>query len=154
MNILGFTGENRWLSNFWPSEVEMDGVVFPSVENAYQAAKTDDKDKRREMATLTAAQAKKQGRKLTIRPDWETVKLSVMEGLLRQKFAVPELRQKLIDTGDAYLEETNWWGDQFWGVSHGKGLNWLGSLLMKIRKELANETARQKGAKKTKKQPQ
>jgi N-glycosidase YbiA len=132
--IKGFRGRSRWLSNFWPARVTLDGMVFGSVEHAYQAAKTLDLDHRRTIAALAKpGQAKRYGRKLKVRDDWEEVKLVVMEDLLRQKFAHPDLRQKLLDTGDAYLEESNVWQDFFWGVCDGKGENHLGRLLMTIR---------------------
>ena len=135
--IKGFSGRYRWLSNFWAAEVTLDGMAFGTVEGAYQAAKTLDVDQRRVIAGLAKpGQAKRYGRKLKVRDDWEEVKLAVMENLLRQKFAHPDLRQKLLETGDAYLEESNAWQDFFWGVCDGKGANHLGWLLMKVRDEL------------------
>ena len=132
--IKSFRGPYRWLSNFWPAQVVLDGIVFGSVEHAYQAAKTLDLDHRRAIAGLAKpGQAKRYGRKLQVREDWEQVKLAVMEDLLRQKFSHPDLGQKLLDTGDACLEESNVWRDFFWGVCDGKGENHLGRLLMKIR---------------------
>jgi hypothetical protein len=69
-----------------------------------------------------------------MRPDWDEVKIEVMRDVLVSKFQHnSELRQKLIDTGDAYLEEGNWWGDTFWGVCKGKGQNKLGLLLIQLR---------------------
>ena len=135
--IKGFRDRFRWLSNFWPAELTLDGMVFGTVEGAYQAAKTLDLDHRRAIAELAKpGQAKRYGRKLKVRDDWHEVKLKVMEDLLRQKFSHPDLRQKLVDTEDAYLEESNSWRDCFWGVCDGKGENHLGRLLMKIRDEL------------------
>jgi predicted NAD-dependent protein-ADP-ribosyltransferase YbiA (DUF1768 family) len=65
-----------------------------------------------------------------------------MEAALRKKFAIPELREKLLATGDAWLEEGNHWHDNFWGVCHcidcqdEMGWNHLGKLLMKIRADI------------------
>ena len=70
------------------------------------------------------------GQRITVRPDWDKVKLSVMENFLRQKFRIPELRLQLFDTFDANLEED---GDCYWGLCDGKGENRLGRLLMKVR---------------------
>ncbi len=135
--IKGFHGRYRWLSNFWPAEVTLDGMVFSTVEGAYQAAKTLDLDHRRAIAGLAKpGQTKRYARKLKVRDDWQEVKLAVMEDLLRQKFSIPDLRQKLLDTGDAYLEESNSWRDFFWGVCNGVGENHLGRLLMKCRDEM------------------
>lgn len=141
--INSFTGDYRFLSNFYPCQVELDGRTYPSTEHAYQAAKTLKLDERKpfyKSPLPTAGEAKKLGRKLTLRSDWEGVKLSVMEGLLRQKFNQPELKEKLLETGDATLVEGNTWGDTFFGVDKRKGgQNHLGKLLMKIRNEHAKQ---------------
>ena len=134
--IRSFTGEYRWLSNFYGVEVEMDGMIYTSTEHAYQAAKTFNVEMRRTIRLATTpGQAKKLGRRVDLRPDWESVKLLIMENLLRQKFSNPGLRQKLVDTGISTLVEGNTWGDTFWGQVNGVGKNHLGRLLMKIRSE-------------------
>jgi len=136
--IDSFDGDFRWLSNFWPSNVTLDAVEYPSVEHAYQAAKTTDATLRKSIANAkTPGLAKKMGKGLAMRSDWNSIKLDVMEHLLRQKFAVgSELSEKLLATGHRRLVEGNFWNDCFWGVCKGKGENHLGQLLMQIRKEL------------------
>ena|SRR5581483_8752056 len=135
--ILGFFKEYRFLSNFHLAEVELDGLKYRSTEHAYQAAKTNDPEERRKIReAVKPADAKKLGQKVTMRPDWEEVKFSVMKDLVRQKFNHKDLKEKLLATGDAYLEETNYWQDFCWGVCNGKGTNWLGKILMEIREEL------------------
>lgn len=132
--IRGFSGPFRFMSNFVPCTVEFEGIVFPSTEHAYVAAKTLDIEKRKEIALVaTAGQVKRVGRKMKLRPDWEEVKVDVMRDLLIQKFAQEPFRTQLLATGDAYLEETNTWGDVVWGVCEGVGENKLGWLLMEIR---------------------
>lgn len=131
--IYSFKGEYRFLSNFWPAEVEFEGIKFPSVENAYQAAKTLDLEERKRLAAMTSGQAKKAGKKLEIRPDWESVKVAVMENLVWQKFQNAELMAMLKATGEKPLIEGNWWGDTFWGVCKDKGRNELGRILMQVR---------------------
>lgn len=146
--ITQFRGPYQWLSNFWAVPVVFDGVTYPCVENAYQAAKTLDQVQRQQFVGATAGAAKRMGRSLTVRPDWDAVKLQVMEDLLRQKFADEALRQRLMATGSAELVEGNWWGDTFWGVhmfgkdgpatyplAKPRGENHLGRLLMRIREE-------------------
>ena len=136
--IKGFFGEYRWLSNFCRAEAELNGMLYPTVEHAFQAAKTLSMDERlRVQACKTPNEAKKLGRKVTLRPNWDTLRLTVMERLTYQKFfRHPGLKEKLLATGDAYLEETNTWGDRFWGVCDGKGKNHLGKILMKVREAL------------------
>ena len=133
--ILQFKDEYRWLSNFWPSKVTLDGVTYPSVENAYQAAKTVVKDERKFFVNCTSGQAKRRGKEITQREDWPFIKIAVMRDLLIQKFRDPILKQKLIDTGDQRIREGNNWNDKFWGVclKTGVGNNHLGNLITEIR---------------------
>lgn len=140
-DILEFSGDNRWLSNFWPSPVWLDGLLFPNVEAAYVASKTTCVETRRIVQRLkTPSECKKFGRSIKLRDDWESVKIEVMRGLLRQKFTKPSvLAGRLINTGNCQLIEGNYWGDTFWGVCRGTGENWLGKLLMEIRAEIQNK---------------
>lgn len=141
--ITEFQGEHRFLSNFWPTEVVHEGITYPSAEHAYQAAKTLDMSERRRIAAIRdPGEAKREGRKLTQRPDWETAKFTVMEQCVRDKFTRnAELAARLRATGDAELIEGNTWGDRVWGVYQGQGENRLGKILMKVRREMlaANE---------------
>lgn len=131
-----FEEENWFLSNFYPSPIVYEGIAYPTVEHAYQAAKTLDMRARQKISLLRSPNAaKKMGRIVDIRADWEEIKLAVMYDCLRLKFADPILKQKLLDTGSVQLVEGNWWGDVFWGVCKGKGQNHLGKLLMRIRSE-------------------
>jgi N-glycosidase YbiA len=131
--INSFFGEYRFLSNFWPCDVHYLGVRYPSVENAYVAAKTLDPEQRKPLETCSPGEAKRFGRKLLLRSDWEDIKLLTMELLLFEKFKDPILMEKLLDTTGITLVEGNTWGDRFWGVCNGAGENHLGKLLMKVR---------------------
>lgn len=135
-NVKGFEGEYHFLSNFWFCQVSYNGLIFDSSEAAYQAAKCLDPKQRKSFVTLSAWESKYLGKKVKLRADWDSVKLGVMEDILRIKFSDPELVKMLIATGDKYLEETNWWWDRYWGVCKQIGENHLGKLLMKIRTEL------------------
>jgi N-glycosidase YbiA len=136
--IAEFQGPYRFLSNFYPATVEFEGITYPTVEHAYQSAKTLDINERKRIAALsTPSVAKSEGRKLALRSDWETAKFEVMERCVRYKFTHnPELGRKLLETGNALLEEGNTWGDRVWGVYQGQGENRLGKILMKVREEL------------------
>jgi hypothetical protein len=132
-----FDGDFGFLSNFWPSKVTLDGVEFDNVEAAFQAAKTHDLTEREKIRSAsTPGKAKKLGRKVSLREDWNDIRISVMRDLLQQKFNNKELRKLLIDTGSAALVEGNTWNDKFWGVCDGEGENNLGKLLMDIRNAL------------------
>lgn len=128
----------RFLSNFYHSPITYERLRYPTVEHAYQAAKVADQALRQPFTSflLKPGQAKRLGRKLPIRPDWEEVKLNVMLDLLRLKFAHEQLAGALLATGEEELIEGNDWGDTFWGVCAGLGQNHLGRLLMQIRGEL------------------
>jgi len=137
-DILGFFKEYRFLSNFQLATVELDGLEYASTEHAYQAAKTLDAAERRRIREVQKpADAKRLGKRVKMRTDWEQVKIGVMKDLVLQKFSKhKELKEKLLATGDAYLEETNSWGDRVWGVSGGVGQNHLGKILMEVRDEI------------------
>ena len=140
--IDSFQGEHRFLSNFWLSPVFYGGHTFPSVENAYHAAKISPSDVNADalmepFCRCTPGQAKREGRAIPLRENWDVVKLDVMDFLIRWKFSPGhELADKLLETGDAVLIEGNTWGDTYWGVCRGKGQNHLGRILMRQRDEL------------------
>lgn len=136
-NIKGFFDEYRWLSNFEPCVVYFDGRQYPSSENAYMAAKTLNKEQRKIFETVLPYEAKKLGREIALRPDWNDVKFSIMYDILLSKFTNMNLRNKLLSTGDKYLQEANWWFDKIWGVCQGEGENNLGKMLMEIRAKLS-----------------
>lgn len=133
-----FQGDFRWLSNFAPVNVNFNGVIFPSTENAYQAAKCKYKEDMEQFINCTAGQAKRKSKRIAIRDDWDQVKLGIMEDLLRQKFNQEPYKTNLINTREEFIQEGNTWGDVFCGVNiqTGFGENNLGKLIMKIRKEL------------------
>lgn len=132
-----FDGKYRFLSNFWPCVIHYQGGVYMTTEHAYQAAKTLDQGERWRIANCsTPGQAKKLGNMITLRADWEDVKLQVMYDICWEKFNIPELKEALIGTGDRELIEGNWWNDVYWGMCRGKGENHLGKILMDIRYKL------------------
>ena len=134
-----FKGEYAFLSNFQKCMVEFEGITYPSVEHAFQAAKTLDRDERLKFTKGSPVTVKGMGRRLKLRSDWEDVKDSVMYICLKSKFQNPEMRKKLLDTGDAVLIEGNNHGDRYWGVVNGEGQNKLGRLLMQIRSDICEE---------------
>lgn len=131
--IDSFSGEYAFLSNFYPSQIRYGGI-FPTAEHAYQGMKTLSMKERMEIAKLpTPGQAKRAGKKVTLRKDWELIKLQIMEGILLVKFSNKEMAEQLIATGDQILVEGNTWGDRYWGVCNGQGQNNLGKRLMRVR---------------------
>lgn len=138
--IIEFQGDFQFLSNFWPSEIEFDGMIFQTVEHAYQAAKTTiTSERKRIQSCRQPRQAKRLGRQVTLRPDWESIKITVMVILVAKKFQDPQLKALLLATGTQKIEEGNTWGDTFWGIcppGSGNGKNMLGKILMSVREDL------------------
>ena len=136
--IDSFQEEYRFLSNFYSSPIWYPGIKYPTAEHAYQAQKCQTLDDRKAIALLeTPGQAKRHGKTVVLRENWEQMKLGVMLDVVRAKFYQnAELHQKLLDTGDAILVEGNTWGDTFWGMVDNQGQNWLGRILMLVRSDL------------------
>lgn len=146
-----FTGALAFLSNFFLCTIMYDGMKFTSNEAFFQAMKTQNKTVRKQFEGISPAAAKKLGRTIKLRPDWESIKLQVMEHGLRKKFDPAtniDLVIALVNTGNDELVESNYWHDNYWGSCTcskcgNKGQNNLGKLLMKIRAGLVlNHTTR------------
>lgn len=151
-----FQGRYEFLSNFYPTPIHYDGITYPSAEHAYQAAKCLDDSSILNTAigawTLAATglelkfaiamepssgKAKRMGRLLPLRPDWEQVKLDIMLQIVTLKFKDEHLAAMLKRTAPCILIEGNNWGDTYWGVDVAKGgLNMLGKVLMHVRDNL------------------
>ena len=140
MEIAGFRGTYRFLSNFYPCTIYVAGLPYPSLEHAYQASKTGDPKAREKIRQCFGpGQAKRAGRDIKLIFNWDDIKEEVMLDLVRQKFKQRDLRDKLLDTYPCQLLETNTWGDRFWGICEGTGENKLGLILMKVRAEIMKE---------------
>ena len=138
--ITAFRGAYAFLSNFYESPVTFHGLTYQSAEAAFQAQKCLTEEEKQEFAALTPIKAKRIGRQVTLRSDWDEVKLALMEEIVRTKFSENEtLKNMLLATGDAQLKEGNTWNDTFWGIDQktGSGENHLGKILMKIRDEFS-----------------
>jgi ribA/ribD-fused uncharacterized protein len=140
-----FRGKYRWLSNFHIINVVYDNEIYPSVEHAYQAAKTLNIDDRIRIKNCnTCGEAKRLGYTVKMRENWDQIKFDIMKDLVTQKFSQYPLNQWLLETGDQELVEGNTWNDIFWGVCNGFGLNNLGKILMEIRDKLKNDKINKK----------
>lgn len=136
--INSFSGKYYFLSNFYMADVEYGGLVYSNNEAAFQAAKTLNLSERKRFVSLAPNIAKRMGRGVDLRKDWEEVKYNVMLDVVRNKFLQnPDLADKLVATGREELVEGNTWGDRTWGKVNGVGKNWLGEILMKVREELS-----------------
>ena len=143
--ITSFLRPHAFLSNFSKAPVVLDGVEYPTVEHAFQAAKTLDgmwREKIRHKENPKWARETGRSKSFPVREGWEAMREEVMLGLLRQKFSDPVRAQQLLSTGRRRLVEGNLWGDRYWGMCRDDAGEWagenrLGELLMEVRQELA-----------------
>lgn len=135
-DIKVFKGDYAFLSNSFPCTIEIDGLKYSSAEAAFWAQRVKDEKARRKYTRLNANNAREKGMKAEPIDDWEEVKLDVLMKILRIKFSDPELKKKLLDTGNAKLINTNTYRDEYYGLYLGKGRNKLGVALMSLRDEL------------------
>lgn len=138
-SITSFRDEYDYLSNFYEVKVRWDGRTYRNSEAAYQSAKTLDAQLRDTFASLDASSAKRMGQRIPLRADWDIIKTTIMDTIVRVKFKQhPDLAKRLVETGDVELIEGNDRNDTFWGVDvrTGKGENHLGKILMNIRQDL------------------
>ena len=138
-SITDFHGEPyAFLSNFYEASVTYGGLTYGSSEAAFQAQKCMSEEEKRPFTEYSPSKSKGMGRRVQLRPDWEQVKVKLMEDIVRAKFAQhPKLMEQLLATGDKVLVEGNRWGDTCWGVDSrtGQGENRLGKILMKVRED-------------------
>lgn len=135
--------EIKMFSNFYPCEIEDDGIKHYCLETAFQAAKVPDPQGKLDISKKTPQAAKAScgaGSKNKMSPQklkkWEDgERVEVMRRLLEKKFSLPHLRSALVKTGDAELiERLPRFPDRFWGtLKDGSGQNMLGKLLMEVR---------------------
>ena len=136
--ISGFTHDHFFLSNFFPCEIEYEGEIYPSTENAFQAAKSPFGFRAR-FQGCSPREARRLGREtpmpLRSLEVWDAGRrVEVMLEVNMSKFlSHKDLGDRLLGTGDALLEEANDWGDAYWGTVDGEGFNMLGRILMEIR---------------------
>lgn len=116
-SIVSFSGPYWFLANPFGCPVMHDGLLFPSAEHAFQAAKTLDWQTRQFMASLPWREAKAHGRRLPLRPGWDRLRRAVMLQVVLDKFIrSPDLGAALAATGNRTLVEGNTWGDDQWGA--------------------------------------
>src|SRR6266704_2813738 len=138
-DITQFTGYYRFLSNFYPCNVELESHSYPSVEHAYQAAKCSHKEEMVQFQdrTMKAAEAKLVGKHVKLKRDWGLFRIPYMEGLVTKKFNSSARLQEMLLAIDGKIVEGNYWGETFWGECPlGTGYNHLGKILMRVRDKL------------------
>ena len=143
--VIGFYPREFYpFDNFSSFKVEWNGYLYASVEEAYQAASfmgSDEElvEKIKKSHSADEAQRIAYANRDKRREDWDDVKISIMEELLRLKIEQnPYVKKKLLQTGDYMIVEDSP-KDDFWGWGPNRnGQNNLGKLWMKLRGELKN----------------
>lgn len=142
--IKEFKNQYFFLSNFYEYPIYYNKLVFCNAEAAFQAQKVINEKDQYKFINLNASQARKLGKTVQLRKDWEEIKDNVMYEIVKRKFLTnKELQQKLLETKEEELVEGNWWHDTYWGVDSktGIGQNKLGKILMKVREEVKSSNA-------------
>lgn len=138
--ITQFRGEYFFLSSFYICRINYKGIIYNTAEAAFQSMKSKDIGERKEFVYLTPKEVKIKGNKVSLREDWEDIKEAVMYNICLCKFSQnDDLAKRLMETGDAYLEQESSWNDKEWGTVDGVGENKLGKILMKVREEIKKD---------------
>ena len=133
--IKEFRGKYFFLSNFYNAKIEYFDMIFENNEARFQSMKCP--ERMEGFTKLSAAEAKRLGRRVPLCDDWEESKETIMVEICLAKFTQhSDLSEQLLATGDAELIEGNTWNDTEWGICNGIGNNKLGKILMRIRKIL------------------
>ena len=147
--ISSFKDKYDFLSNFCPVTVRIEDMNYPTVEHAYQASKSKEYFFRKLIVALPSSKAgvaKRRGNTIRLRSDWEDVKIQIMYELLCNKFEQEPFGTYLLETDDSMIIEGNHRHDNFWGICYcgkdrckDKGKNWMGKLLMNIRRQIRDK---------------
>ena len=138
--INNFKGRYSFLNTFSESNFYYDGLLFHNAECAFQSAKCRFEKDKRMFCHMSPREAKNVGNRVSLRPGWDNMKYQIMKDINYCKFSQnPDLKRKLLKTGNEYLEFANNHGNSEWGTINGVGRNWLGKILMEIREELKED---------------
>lgn len=144
-----FSGDLEFLSNMYKIPIyfneskydnfQPDFKVYPSSENLYQALKCKYIKDRELFQNVDPHKSKRIGRSIEIRSDWDNVRLEAMKLVIDLKFKNIELAEKLIDLPDDKIIEFNNWGDRFFGICNGEGLDHLGKILRAKKQQIIKD---------------
>jgi ribA/ribD-fused uncharacterized protein len=139
-----FKGQYFFLSNFYPCQVWYDGYLYTTSEQLFQSQKAvTASDLQSIQQCPSPSDAKRQGKQILVREDWDDIRTNVMYNVLLCKFTQnPSLLKELLNTGEQVLVEGNTWHDNYWGECYCNkcldigGNNNLGKELMRARSAL------------------
>ena len=137
------SGKYRSFSNWYNRSFIYKGITWATSEHALMSEKNpkDKKYQKKLIKSTDPGEAKRLGRKVKLRPDWDKVKLNIMIDILYAKFSQnPDLAKLLLDTGNRPIHENcrdKWWGG---GPNFPGGRDFLGIALKAVRKKLKKES--------------
>lgn len=137
----GYKCEYGFLSNFYYSLFIINNIEYSTVEQFFQSEKCiNEEDRNLILESKTPYDARKYGKLIDIRDDWDLVKDFIMFIGVNEKFKQnPKLRSMLLNTSNSYIVEDAKW-DSYWGVGiDGKGFNKLGNIIMIVRSKIIYE---------------
>ncbi len=131
-------GRYKCFSNWYSCSFTYQGYTWSNSEQALMYFKSFDKEYQKKIKKANnPAVAKKLGRQVKLRPDWDQVKLSLMIEILYAKFSQnADLKEILLNTNGVKIHEDcndPWWGG---GPNYPGGRDYLGRALMSVRKIL------------------
>lgn len=131
-----FRDEYAFLSNMYYTKIPYEGLIYPSVENAYQASKCINEKDKISFQTYTPVEAKRAGKKVQMKEDFNDNRIKIMQELIDIKFINnTNLAQRLTSITEPIIEE-NTWNDTFWGICNGIGENNLGKCLENTKQKI------------------
>lgn len=117
-SISEFRGEYYFLSNFYSAPVTYNGMCFENNEAAFQAAKCP--ERMTEFCRLNPSEAKRLGRRVKLRGDWEAVKDTVMYEICKAKFS--QNCSQLFDSSDSNHYQSGRQGVSYIHKRYGKAI--------------------------------
>lgn len=140
--IYFYTPEEKYgmFSNFSEHGITIKEIFYPTVEHYYQASKFENmeyKELIRKSNSPKRASELGKSKEQTIKSNWNDIKIDVMTEAIRLKFNQnTNIKATLLTTNNKLLIENSPY-DNFWGIGRtGVGINYLGTILMRIRKEI------------------
>ena len=121
-----------FMSNMYGYGMKWEGEIYSCSETVYQMMKCEREEDKVKFKKLNGFEAKRLGRRIKMRSNWNEIKVDMMREILKAKFKDENLMRRLKDIDEEIVED-NYWNDRYWGVCRGVGKNMLGKLLTEIK---------------------
>lgn len=119
-----------WIRNNNGEEIMIKGILYKLIGGSVKDTSVGKRRRKIIMELLNLDS-------LNLKPNTtDDEKKELMLTLLRDKFSKKEYKEELLKTGDMVLHEKPLRGVDNWTYRNGKGGDWMGELLMKVREEI------------------